>query len=91
MTSLSVGVIAPEIFQQHSDARESLRNTFGVRGSSPSGTVNEQTATGKQIVRQQDSDRASGISEYLEQFADAIYNHWVQLMYVYYEEEKQLL
>lgn len=88
VAAITVGQVAPEIFQQQSDARDSLRNVFGVRGSSPSGTVREQTATGKSLVREQDSDRVGGgVSEYLEQFADAIYNHWVQLMYVYYEEE----
>lgn len=76
-----------DIFQQLADTREELRNIFGVRGSSPSGTVAEQTATGKQIVREQDSDRiGGGITEYLEQFADAEFNWWVQLMYVYYDE-----
>lgn len=77
-----------DIFNQLADSREELRNIFGTRGSSPSGTVAEQTATGKQIVREQDSDRiGGGISEYLEQFADATFNWWVQLMYVYYDEE----
>lgn len=85
---INVEHIAPEIFQQQADARESLRNVFGVRGSSPSGTIAEQTATGKNLVREQDADRiGGGISEFIEQFADAIFNHWVQLMYVYYEEE----
>jgi len=76
-----------DVFQQLADTREELRNVFGTRGSSPSGTVNEQTATGKTIVREQDSDRiGGGITEYLEQFADAEFNWYVQLMSVYYDE-----
>ena len=79
--------LPPDVYNQLADKRESLRNIYGVRGSSPSGTINEQTATGKTIVREQDSDRiGGGISEYLEQFADHIYNWMTQLMYVYYEE-----
>lgn len=77
-----------DLFNLRADTREELRNIFGTRGSSPSGTINEQTATGKQLVREQDSDRiGGGISEYLEQFADAEFNWWLQLMYVYYDEE----
>lgn len=76
-----------DIFNQLADKRESLRNIYGVRGSSPSGTVREQTATGKSIIREQDSDRiGGGLAEYLEQFADHIFNWWVQLMYVYYDD-----
>lgn len=79
--------LPPDVYNQLADKRESLRNIYGVRGSSPSGTMNEQTATGKTIVREQDSDRiGGGISEYLEQFADHIYNWMTQLMYVYYDE-----
>lgn len=76
-----------DVFNQLADTREELRNIFGTRGSSPSGTVAEQTATGKQIVREQDSDRiGGGITEYLEQFADAEFNWMVQMMMVYYDE-----
>ena len=76
-----------DIYQQLSDTREELRNIFGTRGSTPSGTINEQTATGKTLVREQDSDRiGGGVTEYLEQFADAQFNWWVQLMMVYYDE-----
>lgn len=79
-----------DVYNNLSDMREELRNKFGVRGSSPSGTVNEQTATGKTIVRQQDTDRvSSGITKYIEQFADSVCNHWVQLIYVY-SKDKQI-
>ena len=77
-----------DVFAQRDDMRNELRNIFGVRGSSPSGTINEQTATGKSIVREQDSDRiGGGISKYIEQFADQYFNWKVQMMYVYYDEE----
>lgn len=76
-----------DVFQQLADTREELRNIFGTKGSSPQGTINEQTATGKTLIREQDSDRiGGGITEYLEQFADAEFNWYVQLMTVYYDE-----
>lgn len=76
------------VFNHLIDTREELRNIFGVRGSSPQGTIGEDTLGGKQIIKEQDSSRiGGGISEYLEQFADQVYNWWVQMMYVYYDEK----
>lgn len=79
--------LPPDLFNQLADKRESLRNIYGVRGSTPSGTVNEQTATGKTLIREQDSDRiGGGVTEYLEQFADHVFNWWTQMMYVHYTD-----
>jgi len=76
-----------DVFNHLVDSREELRNIFGVRGSSPQGTISEQTLGGKQIIKEQDSSRiGGGISEYLEQFCDQVFNWWVQMMYVYYDE-----
>lgn len=76
-----------DVFNHLVDTREELRNIFGTRGSTPQGTMNEQTLGGKQIIKQQDSSRiGGGISEHLEQFVDQIFNWWVQMMYVYYDE-----
>lgn len=70
------------------DARGELRNIFGTSGSTPQSTQREDTVRGKVLVAQQDTSRiGGGISEQLEQVADAYYNWWVQLMYVYYDEE----
>lgn len=74
------------VYQSLLDYRGELRNIFGTLGSTPAGIKNEQTVRGKIIVKGQDVDRASQIVEYLEQFSDEIYNWFVQLMYVYYDE-----
>ena len=77
-----------DVFNHLRDTREELRNIFGTRGSSPQGTINEQTLGGKQIITAQDASRiGGGISEYLEQFVDQVFNWWTQMMYVYYDEE----
>lgn len=75
------------VYESLLDYRNELRNIFGTRGSTPQGTQDEQTVRGKMIVKGQDSDRiGGGISTYLEQFSDNVYNWFVQLMYVYYDE-----
>ena len=75
------------IYQNLSDMRSELRNIFGTLGSTPAGTQAEQTVRGKIIVQQQDASRVGGgITEYIEQLADSVYNYLVQLMYVYYDE-----
>lgn len=75
------------VYESLIDYRNELRNIFGTRGSTPQGTIGEDTVGGKQIIRGQDTDRiGGGISAYLEQFSDNVYNWFVQLMYVYYDE-----
>jgi hypothetical protein len=75
------------VYESLIDYRNELRNIFGTRGSSAQGTIAEKTVGGKQIVKGQDGDRiGGGISTYLEQFSDSVFNWFVQLMYVYYDE-----
>lgn len=76
------------VYESLLDYRNELRNIFGVRGSSAQGTIQDKTVRGKLQIKGQDSDRiGGGISTYLEQFADYVYNYAVQMMYVYYDEE----
>lgn len=75
------------VYESLLDYRNEMRNIFGTRGSTPQGTMNEQTVGGKNIIRSQDTDRiGGGISTYLEQVSDQVFNWFVQLMYVYYDE-----
>lgn len=76
-----------DIFEQLQDSRTELRNIFGTAGSTAQGTQGEDTVRGKIIVQQQDTSRiGGGVTEYIEQCADTIYNFVVQFMFVYYDE-----
>lgn len=76
------------VYESLIDYRNEVRNIFGTRGSTPQGTIGEETVGGKNIIRGQDTDRiGGGISTYLEQFSDQVFNWFVQLMYVYYDEQ----
>jgi len=75
------------VYNQVVDTRNRLRDIFGTRGSSPAGLETETTVRGKIMNRTLDTDRiGGGFSEYLEQFADEVYNWFVQLLYVYDEK-----
>lgn len=79
--------LPPDVFANLADARKELRNIYGTSGSTPEGQASEDTARGKILVNQLDSSRiGGGVTEYIEQVADSIYNYWVQMMYVHYDE-----
>ena len=68
-----------DVYNQLADTRVRLRDIFGVSGSTASGIQNEDTVRGKIITKGLDTDRiGGGITEYLEQFADDIYNYAVR-------------
>lgn len=73
-----------DVYNNMLDSRNRMYDLFGVRGITPAGIKNEDTVRGKIITKGLDTDRiGGGITEYLEQFADDIYNWIVQLFYVY--------
>lgn len=76
-----------DVFNSLRDARSELRNIFGTSGSTAEGVKEQETVRGKIMVNQADSSRiGGGITEYIEQLADSVYNLWVQMMFVYYDE-----
>jgi hypothetical protein len=84
-----VSGLPADVYNQLQDIRDELRNIFGTKGSTPSGIAGEQTVRGKIIVSQQDASRiGGGVTEYLEQFADQVYNWFVQMMMVHYDEPR---
>lgn len=77
-----------DVWQAVEKAEANLSNLFGTSGSNPTGVKSEETVRGKILVNQMDASRiGGGITEYIEQVADTIYNLWVQMMYVHYENE----
>lgn len=76
-----------DIFNQMADARNEMKNIFGTRGLGSGAISQEKTVRGKILTAQADSSRiGGGISEYLEQFSDHIFNWFVQMIYVYWDE-----
>ena len=76
------------VYNDLADKRDRVQDIFGTRGSSASGLTTEKTVRGKIVNRASDESRiGGGISEFLEQVADGVYNWLVQIMYVNYDEE----
>lgn len=83
--------LSADIYRQLQDSRQELRNIFGTAGSNPEGLKGQESVRGKIMINQMDSSRiGGGITEYIETLSATIYNWYVQMMYVYYTEERQI-
>ena len=81
---MSAPGLPADVYNDLQDTRGRLKDIFGVRGSTPESISSETTVRGKIINRGLDTDRiGGGVTEYLEQFADDIYNWMIQLLYVH--------
>ncbi len=66
---------------------DKLMGIFGTTGLSAQPNTEDQTARGMILNQSHDSSRiGGGIGDALEQVADNIFNWWVQLYYVFYDE-----
>lgn len=75
------------ILQSQEVDKQTLRNIFGTQGITPQQPTSSTTARGMILNQDQDSSRiGGGIGESLEQLADNVFNWWLQLMYVFYDE-----
>lgn len=81
-----------DVFQSLEDMRDELRNVFGTSGSTPEGVEGQKTVRGKIMVNQLDASRiGGGVTEFLEQVADSVYNMWVQMMFVHWTDEHYII
>lgn len=79
--------IGSEFFTELENSKTDLRSIFGTEGISSSAPDEDQTARGMILNQQFDNSRiGGGIGDALEQVADNIFNWWVQLYAVYYDE-----
>lgn len=87
ITKLNGLSLPVDVYNERQNARNELRGVFGITGLSPQGTMKETTVRGKIMIKGQDADRiGGGITEFLEQFYDNLFNWLVQMYYVYYDE-----
>lgn len=74
-------------FKQLETSKNDLRSIFGTEGISSQPPREQTTARGMILNQQFDNTRIGGsIGDALEQVADNIFNWWVQMYYVYYDQ-----
>jgi hypothetical protein len=77
-----------DAFNQLNDMTNRTRSIFGTTGITPAGLEDDKTVRGKIMSSQQDSSRiGGGIGDSIEQLADNVFNWWMQLYAVFYDEE----
>lgn len=80
--------IGADFFTELENSKTDLRSIFGTEGISSQPPNEDQTARGMILNQSFDNTRiGGGIGDALEQFADNVFNWWVQLYAVYYDEE----
>lgn len=84
---LSGSGIDAAYFNELENSKNDLRSIFGTQGITALQQDEDQTARGMILNQQYDNTRiGGGIGDALEQVADNIFNWWVQLYHVYYDE-----
>lgn len=75
-------------FNELENSKQDLRSIFGTQGITATQQDEDQTARGMILNQQYDNSRiGGGIGDKLEQVADNIFNWWVQLYCVYYDDK----
>lgn len=79
--------IPQSIFQAQMNDKDSLRQIFGTSGLSSQRQTEDTTARGMILNQNHDSSRiGGGVGEAIEGVAANIFNWWLQMMYVFYDE-----
>lgn len=76
------------VLQSQEIDKDTLRSIYGIQGLAAQDPTPNTTARGMILNQSHDSSRiGGGIGDALEQVADNIFNWWVQLYYVFYDEK----
>lgn len=76
------------ILESQAQDKDTLRSIFGTQGLTSQPKGEDTTARGMILNQSHDSSRiGGGIGDALEQVADNIFNWWLQLYYVFYDEK----
>lgn len=80
--------LPPGFFTNLENNMANLRSIFGVTGITAQKPDEDTTARGMILNQQYDNSRIGGsIGEAIEQVADNVFNWWVQLYYVFYDDQ----
>lgn len=84
---LPMNDVGSSVFQAQENDKTTLRSVFGTLGLSPNQDNRQETARGQILDQSHDASRiGGGIGDALEQVADNVFNWWLQLYCVFYDE-----
>lgn len=84
---LPASQLPPGLLEALQYKKDTLRTVFGTQGLTAQQQDENQTARGMILNQSHDSTRiGGGIGDALEQVADNVFNWWLQLYYVFYDE-----
>lgn len=84
---LAAPSIPDSFFKDNDNNKQNLLDNFGVTGITPTEQDADQTARGMILNQQYSNNRiGAGIGEAMEQVAKNMFNQFVQMYYVYYDE-----
>lgn len=87
VVKVEMAPVPPAFFNALENDKNDLRSIFGTEGLSAQPVDKGELATNLVMNQNHDSTRVGGgIGDALEQFCDNVFNWWVQLYYVYYDE-----
>lgn len=79
--------VPDSFFKDLENNKEALRSSFGTQGITAQTPNEDATARGMILSQQFDNSRiGGGIGDKLAQIADNVFNWWVQMYYVFYDE-----
>lgn len=87
IVKLDGGGVDGSFFNELENSKNDLRSIFGVQGITATQQDEDQTARGMILNQSYDNSRiGGGIGDALEQVADNVFNWWVQLYTLFYDE-----
>lgn len=82
------GAISPGLFTDMQETRSAIDNIIGTHSTTRGEREGRETATGRQLLREGDLGRIDLIGRKLERAIDEIAEWWLQMMKMFYTEEK---
>lgn len=79
--------IPQSVFEAQNNDKITLRQVFGTQGLTAQAKTEDETARGMILNQSHDSSRiGGGVGDAIEQVADNVFNWWLQLYCVFYDE-----
>lgn len=80
----------PGIYNDMQDTKNEIDNIIGTHSTTRGERFSQETARGREILKSGDISRQRTIVRAFEKLARDLYDYWIQLIYVFYDEKRPL-